>query len=83
MNRAEIIEKLKEILLSADERNRAVVENCTEDSNLMTDFGMTSVGMLYIVIAIEEEFSIEFDDVGVTDFVTLRDVVDYIEAKLK
>ena len=82
MNRAEIIEKLKEILLSADERNRAVVENCTEDSNLMTDFGMTSVGMLYIVIAIEEMFNIRMDDVSFGEFRTVGDVADYIEKKL-
>ena len=36
-----------------------------------------------MVIAIEEEFGIRFDDVGASDFVLLSDVVDYIEEKLK
>ncbi len=39
--------------------------------------------MLYMVIAIEEEFGIRFDDVGASDFVLLSDVVDYIEEKLR
>lgn len=83
MTRNEIMEKLREILLTADDKKRDAVAMCTEDSNLMTDLGFTSVGMLYMVIAIEEEFGIVFDNIGASDFVTIGDVVDYIEAKLK
>lgn len=83
MKRSEIVEELKGILLAADERNRAKIEHCTESSKLLTDFGFTSVGILYMVIAIEETFDIRFDDLGVTDFETLGGVVDYIEAKLR
>ena len=78
MNRQEILEKLKEILLSADSKNASVLATCTEDSRLFTDLGLTSIGMLYLVIAIEESFSIRFENVGVNDFVTIKDVVDYI-----
>ena len=35
--------------------------------------------MLYTVIAIEESFHMRFGNVGMADFKTLRDVVDYIE----
>lgn len=83
LTRIEIIDRLKEILLAADERNRPLIENCTEDSNLLTDFGFSSVSMLYMVISIEEVFQIQFDNVTVTDFETLGSVVDYIENKLK
>ena len=83
MSRTEIIEKLKEILLAADDRNRDKVLACTEDSRLMADLGFSSVSMLYMVIAIEEEMNIRFDNVGASDFETLGDVVTYIEAKLK
>ena len=38
---------------------------------------------LYMVIAIEEEMDIRFENVGASDFETLGDVVNYIEAKLK
>ncbi len=83
MTRQEIINELKELLISADERKRELVENCTEDSSLANDLGLTSIGILYIVIAVEETFKIRFEGVGASDFATLRDVVDYIEAKLK
>ncbi|MBO7407947.1 MAG: acyl carrier protein [Clostridia bacterium] len=81
--RTEIIDRLKDILLSADERKRDVVAGCTEASGLMTDLGFSSVSMLYMVIAIEEEFGIRFGNVGASDFKTLGDVVDYIEARMK
>ena len=83
MSRTEIIEKLKEILLAADDRNRDKVAACTEESRLVADLGFSSVSMLYMVSAIEEEMNIRFDNVGASDFQTLGDVVSYIEAKLK
>lgn len=83
LTRDEIISRLKDILLTADDRNQTLVETCTEDSKLTTDFGFSSVAMLYMVIAIEEVFDIRFDDVGISDFVTLGDVVNYIEGKLQ
>ena len=83
MTRNEIIEQLKTILVSADARNAEAAASCTEQSRLTTDLGLTSVGMLYLVIAIEESFGIRFDNVGMGDFTTLGDVVDYIEGKLK
>ena len=83
MSRTEIVDSLKEILLAADDRNRDKVLACTEDSRLVADLGFSSVSMLYMVIAIEEEMDIRFENVGASDFETLGDVVNYIEAKLK
>ncbi len=83
MTRIEIIDKLRDILLSTDDRNRDALASCTEQSRLKADLGFSSVSMLYMVIAIEEEFQIRFDNVGSSDFDTLGDVVNYIEAKLK
>lgn len=53
-----------------------------ENSSLVTDLGLNSVGVLYVVIAIEEFFSIQFDDVGFGDFSTVGSVIDYIEKKV-
>ncbi len=77
-----IVKELKSILVSADERKKDAVEAATEASTLTVDLGLTSIGILYIVIAVEETFGIRFDNVGTTDFATLGDVVDYIEHKL-
>lgn len=83
LTREEIIEKLKEILLFADDKNKSAIESCTESSKLVTDLGFTSVSVLYMVIAIEESFGILFDNVSMNDFETLGDVVTYIERKLQ
>lgn len=82
LSRNEIIEKLKDILVSAGDGNTAMVDSCTESTKLITELGLSSVSMLFMVIAIEEEFGIRFDNVGVSDFETLGNVVDYIEGKL-
>ncbi len=77
-----IADELKSILISADERKRELVEHCTESSNLVLDIGLTSIGILYVVIAVEETFGVRFEDVTASDFATFGDVINYIEAKL-
>lgn len=83
MSREEIIIKLKEILGFTLSDADDVIAKADESSNLYTDLGLSSVGMLYIVIAIEETFKIDFDDVDFGDFNIVKDVVDYIEKQLK
>lgn len=82
LTRAEIFEKLKEILLFADDKNRDKIERCTEDTKLVTELGFNSVNVLYMVIAIEEGFGIVFGDVSMNDFSTIGDVITYIEERL-
>ena len=82
MSRNEIIEKLSDVMKLAMPASQLDISKLTEDSNLVTDVGLTSVGILYVVIAIEEFFQIRFDDVGFADFKTIGDVIDYIENKL-
>ena len=81
MNRAEILEKLKEIA-EMTVQDPTVLAKMDEDADLNTDLGLSSVGILYIAIAIEELFNIRMDDVSFGDFKTVRDVADYIEKKL-
>lgn len=80
LTRTEIIEKLKEIIAFANSEQGDKVE---EAARIKEDLGFTSIGMLYISIAVEESFGIRFDAVGISDFVTVKDLVDYIEGKLK
>ncbi|MBQ1238923.1 MAG: hypothetical protein II118_03010 [Ruminococcus sp.] len=82
MTRQEILENLKEILMDADERGSELVDKVSEQSRLTEDLGLSSVNMLYMIIATEEVFDIRFDDVGVNEFQTVGDVMDYIEGKL-
>ncbi len=82
MNRNEILEKLKEILISADEGSAAAIHLVNEQSRLQADLGLSSVNMLYMIIAVEEEFNIRFDNVGMNEFKTVGDVVSYIGERL-
>lgn len=82
MERSEIREKLKEILeMAMGAKAQEMLENFSDDANLVKDLGLNSVGILYIVIGIEELFSITFNDVSFGDFQTVGDVIDYIERK--
>ena len=78
MKRQEVTDKLKDIILFAMPNKQSVIEKCDENANLITDIGLNSVGLLYIVIAIEELFNVSFENVSFDDFKTVKDVVDYI-----
>ena len=82
MSRSEIIEKLKEVIKMATGSDDSALVEVNENSSLVTDLGLNSFGVLYVVIAIEEFFSIQFDDVGFGDFSTVGSVIDYIEKKV-
>jgi acyl carrier protein len=82
MNRQEIKTKLCEIMKLAMPQLDMTEETMNESANLAGDLGLSSVGVLYVVIGIEEMFGIRFDDVGFSDFETLSDVIDYIAKKV-
>ena len=79
MTRQQILEKLVEIFALTVKGDVAQKAH-DESANLATDLGLNSVGMLYMLIAIEEFFNVRFDDVSFGDFVTVGDVVDFIES---
>ena len=80
MDKKEILEKLGGIFQMVMGENAPTTEN--EDANLTEDLGLNSVGILYLVIAIEESFGIRFDDVGTSDLKTVGQVAEYIRNKV-
>ena len=78
LTRSEVLEGLKEILLMIDPTKSEVANTLNEDSRLVEDIGLASVSLLYLVIAIEEKFDVEFGDKGVEDFKTVRQTIDFI-----
>ena len=56
--------------------------NVTLDSKLKEDVGINSVGLLYMAMALEEEFGIKFKNDDFAGISTVGDVVDCINAKL-
>ena len=74
------LERLKEIfknVIGEDADTQAI----SERTNLFTDLGMNSIGMLYMALAVEEEFGISFSNEDFTSFSTVGDVLAFIESK--
>ena len=78
MLREEIKQQLGEIyaLITSNDAN-----SISENADLRTDLGLSSIGMLYLIIAIEQKFNVTFENVSMGDFETVKDVVDFIEKK--
>ena len=51
------------------------------DTSLQKDLGISSIGMLYMAMALEEEFSIKFSNEDLMKLGTVADVIACIEAK--
>lgn len=83
LSRKETQDKLKEVLLNADPQKKDILPSITDSSSLNVDLGLTSVGMLFLVIVMEETFDVTFDDAGLGDFKTFGDIVDFIEKNQK
>lgn len=79
LNKDDILNQLKDILVGMDSKNAEKMENLSMDTKLVTELGLSSVSMLYLVIAIEETFNVEFDNEK--PFETVGEVVDFIAAK--
>ena len=54
----------------------------TPEANLREDIGINSIGLLYMAMAVEEEFGIKFNNEDFPTMVTVGDVVACIEGKL-
>ena len=54
----------------------------TADANLREDLGINSIGILYMALAIEEEFGIKFVNEDFAGIQTVQNVVDLIEKKV-
>lgn len=52
------------------------------DANLREDVGVSSIGMLYMAVAMEEEFGIKFSNEDLKNVTTVADVIACIEGKL-
>lgn len=58
-------------------------EEILSNSSFSEDLGADTLDLLEFIMALEEEFDIEIADEDVDGFVTLQDVIRYLENKLK
>lgn len=82
MTRADIFLKLRHLLQSLYPQTTDRIESVNEQSSLVNDLGMDSIGLLCMVIAIEESFEVDFEGTSLKDFTTVESVIDYIQEKL-
>jgi acyl carrier protein len=77
MDRKEILEGLKEILLLI--KPSLDLSAVTEGSQLISDIGLDSLTIMLLSLAIENKFKIKFE--GTLKFNTVGEVIDYIQSK--
>ncbi|MDD6301783.1 MAG: hypothetical protein PUA56_00515 [Bacillales bacterium] len=78
----EIFNKLIEILKNLAFNKELDYSKITMDSRIVEDIGLNSIGMLYMVIAFEKEFQIQVHNISSDLFVTVRDVVKFIDEEI-
>ncbi len=70
-----MFEQVKEILL-----NYANVTEITENGLLDADLGLSSFDVVSIVTDFEDKFQIEIPDRDTRKFISVKDILDYLEA---
>ncbi len=58
------------------------IEGITPSSSLREDIGINSVGLLYMAMALEDEFQIKFYNDDFLEIKTVGDVIKTIEKKV-
>lgn len=53
----------------------------TPEASLREDIGINSIGLLYMAMAVEEEFGVKFRNEDFTSIRTVADVIAFIESK--
>lgn len=71
-----MFEKLKELLV---EELQIDEEDITLDAELSGDLGINSIELADLVMLCEDKFDIEIEDTDINRFVTIGDVVNYLE----
>ena len=74
-------ERLVKIFQVAFDENVNITD-ITPDTSLREDLGVNSIGLLYMAMAVEEEFDIKFKNEDFVAIHTVADVIDCIERKV-
>ena len=76
MQDMDTFERIRELLAEQLELD---ANDITMDSNIMDDFDADSLDVVDMIMALEDEYSIEVPDEDVENFRTVGDVVRYVE----
>ena len=70
-------EKVKEVIVETANVN---AEDVKLEANLKEDLGLDSLDAVELNMALEETFNLSIADEDLAKFVTVKDIVDYIDA---
>ena len=73
-----MLDKIKTIVANQLGVDEAQV---TEDASFIDDLGADSLDTVELIMASEEEFDVEIPDEDAQNIKTVKDVIDYIQAK--
>ena len=72
-----MLEEIRNLLVS--ELNIENPEDVTMEASLGNDLGINSLELADLICACEEEFNLEINDDDLREFITVGDVVKYLE----
>lgn len=75
-----MLEKVKEILLKHTQVPSNEIELCMD---LAKDLDLNSLDVVDLIVNFEDEFGIEIPDRAILDFVTVGDIVGYLEKRVQ
>lgn len=75
----DIFEKVKDLI--ADQLDVEDKESITEASSIADDLGADSLDVVDLIMALEDEFSVEIPEDQAENIKTVGDIVKYIESK--
>jgi acyl carrier protein len=78
MSREEILAKIRDIVV---EELGVSGEKVTEEARFIEDLGADSIGVMELVMKMEEAFDIQIPDQDIEKIRTVRDAIDYILSK--
>ena len=78
MSKMTTYERLTKVFTKVMEDD-ADLSRLAPEADLFKDLELNSIGLLYMAIAIEEEFGIAFRNEDINTFRTVQDVVNYLE----
>ena len=73
-----MLEKMRQILA---EQFKCEEDTITEETNFKDDLGADSLDLFELVMALEEEYSIEIPADDLTNLTTVGSVIDYLKDK--
>lgn len=78
MDRAQILEKIREIVV---EELGVSADKVTENARFIEDLGADSIGVMELVMKMEDAFDIQIPDQDIEKIRTVGDAINYILSK--